>query len=53
MWDHEGGHVGFDLAWVESIVLVFGNEVGGPHHMQGRHARGPRDQFKEPSGFHF
>ena len=31
----------FDLAWVKSVVLVLGNEVGGPHHMQGHHTWGP------------
>jgi len=35
------------------VVLVLGNENGGPHHMQGRHTRDPRDWFKESSEFGF
>ena len=31
----------FDIAWVKFVVLVLGNEVGGPHHMQGHHTQVP------------
>ena len=34
-------------------MLVLGNEGGGPHHMQGHHTTGARDQFKEASGCDF
>ena len=35
------------------VLLVLGNEGGGPHHMQGCHTQGPMDWFKEASGFDF
>ena len=35
------------------VVLILGNEGGGPHHMQGCHIRGPMDWFKEASSFDF
>jgi hypothetical protein len=35
------------------VVLVLGNEGGGPHHMQGCYTWGPMDWFKEGSGFDF
>ena len=37
----------------ENIVLVLGNEGGGPHHMQRSSYKGPKDWFKEASGFDF
>ena len=32
--------LGYDLAWVQYIVLVLDNEVGGLHHTQGHHRWG-------------
>ena len=35
------------------VVLVLGNEGGGPYHMQGCITRGHMDWFKEASSFDF
>jgi hypothetical protein len=44
-WDHGGGHVALLIVTIldlvpNYVVLVLGNEGGGPHHVQGRHRHG-------------